>query len=393
MGAGQAQPRHRSAQAGRCRGVPRPRRQSDAIVEAMRPGALDAEGRLRTGARGQPPHRCGARSPATAPPAPPRHAEPRHRLTTCGRHRAAAEDEDGFSLHSEHASVGIHAGRCTALWRWLRCHPGARHRQGCTLRSASRTRPPRWTGPHRGLPRPRTAGSEVTGNASDNYERRPPGTAGYERGRALQHLQSSDGHVLFMASERKFWRTSAVAVGRPELFEQNRGAEFAGPRPRQPGPAGRTSRHSSGRRPAPNGSSSAGRSETPRSARQTPPRPSPTTRSSPRECVDVAGRPRRRQMPFPVRVDGSFRRRPRKAPTPGEQTDDVLRDVLGYDESRRKELREAGVNRPEARATPLVDYIQIDDRGRVSGMDGYGAARRQGCDRHRCCTVSPRSRA
>ena len=51
--------------------------------------------------------------------------------------------------------------------------------------------------------------SEVTGNKSDNYERRAPGTAGMQEGVRYQIYESSDGHILFMASEQEFWRTSA----------------------------------------------------------------------------------------------------------------------------------------------------------------------------------------
>ena len=48
--------------------------------------------------------------------------------------------------------------------------------------------------------------SEVTGNAADNYERRAPGTAGMEAGVRYQFYATTDGYVLFMASEREFWK-------------------------------------------------------------------------------------------------------------------------------------------------------------------------------------------
>ncbi|WP_443089339.1 CoA transferase [Yinghuangia sp. ASG 101] len=38
---------------------------------------------------------------------------------------------------------------------------------------------------------------------------------------------SADGHVLFMASERKFWRNFCAAIGRDELFHAHPGAELA----------------------------------------------------------------------------------------------------------------------------------------------------------------------
>ena len=69
--------------------------------------------------------------------------------------------------------------------------------------------------------------SEVTGNKADNYERRAPGTAGMREGVRYQIYESSDGHVLFMASERAFWKNFCNGVGRPELFEKWPGSKFA----------------------------------------------------------------------------------------------------------------------------------------------------------------------
>ena len=69
--------------------------------------------------------------------------------------------------------------------------------------------------------------SEVTGNASDNYERRAPGTAGMEEGVRYQLYASKDGHVLFMASEQEFWRNFCAGVDRIDLFERWPGAKYA----------------------------------------------------------------------------------------------------------------------------------------------------------------------
>ena len=69
--------------------------------------------------------------------------------------------------------------------------------------------------------------SEVTGNKSDNYVRRAPGTAGMREGVRYQIYESADGHVLFMASEQAFWKNFCVCVGRSELFERWPGSKFA----------------------------------------------------------------------------------------------------------------------------------------------------------------------
>ena len=70
--------------------------------------------------------------------------------------------------------------------------------------------------------------SEVTGNKSDNYERRAPGTAGMVEGVRYQVYEAADGrYVLFMASEQAFWRNFCEAVDRPDLFERWPGSKYA----------------------------------------------------------------------------------------------------------------------------------------------------------------------
>ena len=69
--------------------------------------------------------------------------------------------------------------------------------------------------------------SEVTGNASDNYERRAPGTAGMREGVRYQIYDTADGHVLFMASEQAFWKNFCEGVGRMDLFERWPGSKYA----------------------------------------------------------------------------------------------------------------------------------------------------------------------
>ena len=84
---------------------------------------------------------------------------------------------------------------------------------------------------------------EVTGNKSDDYERRAPGTAGMQDGVRYQIYESADGHVLFMASEREFWKNFCEGIGRPDLFERPPGQPVRRPRPRQPRAARRADRH------------------------------------------------------------------------------------------------------------------------------------------------------
>ena len=69
--------------------------------------------------------------------------------------------------------------------------------------------------------------SEVTGNPSDNYERRPPGLGGMWGGVRYQIYEAKDGHILFMASEQAFWKNFCEGIGRKDLFEKWPGSKYA----------------------------------------------------------------------------------------------------------------------------------------------------------------------
>jgi crotonobetainyl-CoA:carnitine CoA-transferase CaiB-like acyl-CoA transferase len=68
---------------------------------------------------------------------------------------------------------------------------------------------------------------EVTGNPSDNFERREPGTAGMNDGVRYQFYETADGHILFMASEQEFWKNFCEGTGRTDLFERWPGTTYA----------------------------------------------------------------------------------------------------------------------------------------------------------------------
>jgi crotonobetainyl-CoA:carnitine CoA-transferase CaiB-like acyl-CoA transferase len=69
---------------------------------------------------------------------------------------------------------------------------------------------------------------EVTGNDGDGKgARRPVGDDSMKEAVRYQYYRSKDGLVLFMASEREFWKNFCEGIGRPELFEQNPGAKYA----------------------------------------------------------------------------------------------------------------------------------------------------------------------
>ena len=99
--------------------------------------------------------------------------------------------------------------------------------------------------PHRDVEglRRATPTTEVTGNPSDDYERRAPGLGGMWEGVRYQYYEASDGHILFMASEQAFWKNFCEGVDRMDLFEKWPGKTHRRPRPRQQRAPGDPARH------------------------------------------------------------------------------------------------------------------------------------------------------
>jgi hypothetical protein len=83
----------------------------------------------------------------------------------------------------------------------------------------------------------------VTGNKADGYQRRPVATAGMREGVRYQIYESSDGHVLFMASEQAFWKNFCAGVGSHGALREMARLEVRRPRARQPRTAGRAAHH------------------------------------------------------------------------------------------------------------------------------------------------------
>lgn len=182
---------------------------------------------------------------------------------------------------------------------------------------------------------------EVTGNPADDYVRRPAGLAGMWEGVRYQMYESSDGHILFMASERAFWKNFCQGVDRLDLFERWPGSTYA--------------------------DHARGNTELQRELRQIF-----KTRSS-REWLDFANEHNTtiapvntpanigddpqfqarmgffptealgcEQLPLPVFVDGEALGCPTMAPTVGEHTHDVLATVLGKSSAEIAALCNAG---------------------------------------------------
>ncbi len=318
---------------------------ADLVVEAMRPGALERLGIGPSDLRGRNPKLVFASISGYGATGPYKDY-PSHGIaydTWAGIVTPAVDDED-FTYIPEHVSIGIFAaplyGALAILAAVIRARATG---EGAELELAQSDcaaafdwyRSETW----RAYERPE---SEVTGNPSDNYERRAPGTAGMAEGVRYQIYASADGHVLFMASEQAFWKNFCVGVGREDLFEKWPGSKYAdharGNRELQA-----ELRTIFASRTSAEWLEFGGRVNTPIAPVNTP-----QTLADDPQFVDRLGWiPAERlgadQLGFPVRFVGETLPVPEKAPTNGQHTSDVLRSVCGYDEARIDALRSAGV--------------------------------------------------
>lgn len=251
---------------------------------------------------------------------------------------------DGLPSIPDHTSIGIAAGPLFGTAALLAAVLGARENGvGCHLEVAQSDASAAFdwlrSEGHRAYQRPE---SEVTGNATDNFERRPPGTAGMDEGVRYQFYDSADGHVLFQASEQKFWKNFCTAIGRDDLYAARPGEKLAD--------------HARGDLALRHKLNEIFKTRTTAEwvmfglEHDIPLGPvnNPANVSNDPQFVDrMPWEPidtlRAEQLPFPVRVVGE---RPpiarRSAPDVGQDTEEVLREVLGYDQDQIATLRASG---------------------------------------------------
>jgi crotonobetainyl-CoA:carnitine CoA-transferase CaiB-like acyl-CoA transferase len=184
--------------------------------------------------------------------------------------------------------------------------------------------------------------SEVTGNKSDDYERRPVGTLGMKEGVRYQVYETKDGrHVLFMASEQAFWKNFCEAVNRMDLYDKWPGSKFAD--------HGRNNTEMQDQlrdiflsKTAAEWIDFGNEVNTPIAPVNTPTdlQDDPQFRARidwiPKEILGAE------QLPSPIKPLQGDLPVPTKAPTPGQHRDEILRDVLGYDDARIATLDAAG---------------------------------------------------
>ncbi|MCL4686546.1 CoA transferase [Myxococcota bacterium] len=319
-------------------------RGADVVVEAMRPGSLARRGLGYERLRELQPRIVFCNVSGYGMTGPYRDL-PAHGIAfdTWAGIVGVARDEEGLPFIPEHASMGMHAGPLLGALGILAAVIRARASgEGCALEIGQSDaaaymdwyRIESW----KAYERPER---EVTGNKADGYERRAPGTAGMREGVRYQIYDSLDGHILFMASEQAFWRHFCDAVGRPELFERWPGAKFAdharGNRELQ-----RELQAIFQTRTTADWIALGGQHNFPVAPVNTP----KTIAEDPQFQARFPWYPHEQHgadlLPFPVRFLGEEAVPPARAPTVGQQTDEVLADVLGYDGARIAALRERG---------------------------------------------------
>jgi crotonobetainyl-CoA:carnitine CoA-transferase CaiB-like acyl-CoA transferase len=182
---------------------------------------------------------------------------------------------------------------------------------------------------------------EVTGNASDDYERRPAGLAGMWEGVRYQMYEAADGHVLFMASEQAFWKNFCEGIDRMDLFEKWPGSKFAD-HARGNTELQRELQKIFMTKTCQDWLDFANEHNTTLAPVNTPANIGDDPQFQARMGfypIDEVGC---EQLPLPVFVDGDPLPCPTMAPTVGEHNDAVMAEVLGKSADEIATLKEAG---------------------------------------------------
>jgi crotonobetainyl-CoA:carnitine CoA-transferase CaiB-like acyl-CoA transferase len=319
---------------------------ADAVIEGMRPGALARRGLGYDRLRAVNPRIVFCTHSGYGMTGPYKDM-PSHGIAYdawAGVARPTYND-DGLPTLPSYTAIGINAGPlyaalgiCAAI---IRARATGR---GCWFEVAQSDAAAafNWNGieGNKAYERPE---DEVTGNDGDGKgPRRPVGDDSMKESVRYQYYRSRDGLILFMASEREFWKNFCEGVGRPELFAENPGARYAD--------------HARGnaalRRELAAIFATRTTAEWVAFGQQvnTPICPVNTVKTIPRDPqfqARMAMRPYQEAgtdlMPSPIKPIGETLPVPAiAAREPGRDTGEVLRDVLGYDAARIAALRRSG---------------------------------------------------
>jgi crotonobetainyl-CoA:carnitine CoA-transferase CaiB-like acyl-CoA transferase len=320
-------------------------RKADVVIEAMRPGALERRGLTFDRMREVNPRVVFCSISGYGATGPYRDL-PSHGIAydAWAGQVPMHVDDDGHTRMDSHTSVGIHAGPLYGALTILAAVINARtHGQGCALELAQSDaaaffdwyRIESWRSYERPL-------EEVYGNAADGGERREPGTGGVGEGVRYQIYPSADGHVLFMASEREFWKNFCSGIGRSDLFERWPGSKY-GDHARGNTELQSTLTEIFRSRTTEEWIAFANEGNTPIAPVNTP----KTIIDDPQFRVRLpwiaAERLDADMLPFPVKILDAEVPEPTRAPSVGQHSSEVLKEVAGYDQERIEALRAAGV--------------------------------------------------
>jgi crotonobetainyl-CoA:carnitine CoA-transferase CaiB-like acyl-CoA transferase len=254
-------------------------------------------------------------------------------------------DADGQPTIPSFTTIGINAGPlyaalgiCAAIIRARASGHGCRFEVAQSDAAAAFN----WNGieGNKAYERPE---DEVTGNDGDGKgARRPVGDDSMKEAVRYQYYRSRDGIVLFMASERAFWKNFCEGVGRADLFERNPGAKYADHARGNAALRGELTQIFATRTTA---EWLAFGLEV-----NTPIAPVNTVKTITGDAQFQARLPLypwqahgTDLMPSPIKLEGETAPPPTRAPVePGRDGERVLRDVLGYDDERIARLRAAG---------------------------------------------------
>ena len=321
-------------------------RNADAVIEGMRPGALARRGLTFERMQSVNPRLVFCTISGYGLTGPYKDM-PSHGIAYDAWAGVARPtfDADGRPTIPSYTTIGINAGPlyaalgiCAAIIRARATGRGCRFEVAQSDAAAAFN----WNGieGNKAYERPE---DQVTGNDGDGKgPRRPVGDNSMTESVRYQYYRSKDGIVLFMASEREFWKNFAYGVGRPELYDGNPGSKYAD--------------HARGnvalRRELAAIFATRTTDEWIRFGQEvnTPICPVHDSKSITRDAQFQARLPfgawqqhGTELMPSPIKLLGEELPVPTKAPDePGRDADAVLADVLGWDAERIATLRRTG---------------------------------------------------
>jgi crotonobetainyl-CoA:carnitine CoA-transferase CaiB-like acyl-CoA transferase len=162
-----------------------------------------------------------------------------------------------------------------------------------------------------------------------------------EDGVRYQFYETTDGYVLFMASEREFWKNFCEGVGRPELFERWPGSQY-GDHARGNTELRHELKEIFAKRSNAEWLAFGLEHNTPIAPSNSPKTLLDDPQFKDRMPLLPAGAVGADMLPTPIKFLGEALATPTKAPTVGQHTEKVLRETLGWSDEQIAAARKAG---------------------------------------------------